>query len=231
MGATPSLCWDTLVQEIGIEALIDLLGADLFASVNWTMLPHTTDIWLQLLRHVVPYLDKKKRTLLIDLADPKKRKQEELLQALNVLSQWQGPFEVCLSLNGSESDQVARVLGLKPCQAGDDVKDWTAVKARYIQQKLCLHSVAIHELRFAAAATADQEWLVDGPYCERPLLTTGAGDNFNAGLALGLLGRLPWPQTLLLASACSGYYVRYAQSATPQQLLHFIQSWDSGALS
>jgi len=51
---------------------------------------------------------------------------------------------------------------------------------------------------FAACAGEMGQACVPGPYCEKPVKLTGAGDRFNAGFGLGLLLQLPAEQRLRL---------------------------------
>ena len=62
-------------------------------------------------------------------------------------------------------------------------------------------------------------------YCEEPVLTTGAGDNFNAGFILGLLMELEPDIALLLGMAVSGYYVRNGCSGDFDEILDALIAW------
>ena len=54
---------------------------------------------------------------------------------------------------------------------------------------------------------------MEGPYTSNPRLTTGAGDNFNAGFCLGQLLGLSPQQCLITGTGTSGFYVqKYAES-------------------
>jgi len=64
-----------------------------------------------------------------------------------------------------------------------------------------------------------------GHFCEKPVITTGAGDHFNAGFchrpAPGIdIPRLPYTRRLFL-----GYYVRQAHSPTLAEATAFLRSW------
>ena len=60
-----------------------------------------------------------------------------------------------------------------------------------------------------------------GPFVKKPKLSTGAGDNFNAGFCLGLLAGLPVTQAVCTGTAASGFYVRNARSATLAEMIDF----------
>ena len=63
-----------------------------------------------------------------------------------------------------------------------------------------------------------------GPFVQSPLISTGAGDHFNAGFALGQLLELPLEQVLCLGTATSGYYVRHAASPAAGELAAFLEA-------
>lgn len=56
-------------------------------------------------------------------------------------------------------------------------------------------------------------------------LTTGAGDNFNAGFCLGLMLQLGLVESLILGKAVSGFYVRNAHSPAWEELVGFVAFW------
>ena len=205
-----------LIKQIGQKKLIELFNSlDLFVSANWTMILGMTSIWKYLLKSVLPKLEQKKRIAFFDLADPCKRSKKDLSSALMLISEMQKHFQVTLGLNVSESTQVSAVLGLS---AHKDFKK----RAHEIQKKLKIHEVVIHALDKAAAATDTDQNSINGPYCKHPLITTGGGDNFNAGFCLGLLLNLDQTDCLTLASYTSGYYVRTGKSPTLKELSHFL---------
>ena len=72
---------------------------------------------------------------------------------------------------------------------------------------------------------------VEGPFCANPKLTTGAGDNFNAGFIFGCLQGYDPADCLKLGVATSGYYVRNAHSPNLEQVRAFLLDWATGALA
>jgi sugar/nucleoside kinase (ribokinase family) len=85
--------------------------------------------------------------------------------------------------------------------------------------------VVIHPRESAACATRDGDWWVPGPFVAQPLITTGAGDHFNAGFTTGQLLGLS-PEACLGAGVCtSGHYVRTAKSPTLGDLETFLANW------
>ncbi len=127
-----------------------------------------------------------------------------------------------LGLNLREAQQVFSVLGLG--QETEDEKGLRAM-ARQIRQKLGVTTVVVHPKESAACATRDDTWWVPGPYAEKPLLTTGAGDHFNAGFVTGQLLGLSPEACLGLGVCTSGFYVRSARSPSLGDLESFLAQW------
>jgi sugar/nucleoside kinase (ribokinase family) len=67
-----------------------------------------------------------------------------------------------------------------------------------------------------------------GPFCPNPRKSTGAGDRFNAGIALGLALGFNAADCLALGCAESGFFVRNARSASQRELGEFLKQWASG---
>ncbi len=212
-----------MVQVMGEGPLFDLLSrADLVALVNWTMIPNMTAILDELVGRVFPILPPRERLFFFDLADPEKRSPADLAQVLRAIGRFQAFGRVTLGLNLKEAQQVFGALGLGG--ATEDEKGLRAM-ARQIRQALDVATVVIHPKESAACATRDDTWWVPGPYTEKPLLTTGAGDHFNAGFVTGQLLGLGPEACLGLGVGTSGFYVRTARSPSLGDLESFLAQW------
>ena len=93
-----------------------------------------------------------------------------------------------------------------------------------IREKLGIHAVVVHPTAFAAVATAGGKSVVDGPFTAKPLISTGAGDHFNAGFCLGATLGCDPAMCLQIGVATSGYYVRTAQSPSVADLIGFLKT-------
>ncbi|OHE77371.1 MAG: sugar kinase [Verrucomicrobia bacterium RIFCSPLOWO2_12_FULL_64_8] len=220
MKSLDEITYARIVAVMGEGAFLDLLSrADLTALVNWTMVPNMTAILEELAARVYPQLPPRERIFFFDLADPEKRSTGDLLAALNVIARFQSFGRVTLGLNLKEAQQVFAALGL-----GRSAEDEKALRsmAREIRQKLGIAVVVIHPRESAACATKDDTWWVPGPVAEKPLITTGAGDHFNAGFVTGQLLGLAPEACLGLGVSNSGYYVRTARSPSLGDLERFL---------
>lgn len=201
----------------------EIAAADLVALVNWTMIPNMTAIFTALTERVLPKLPAKpERIFFFDLADPEKRSADDLRGALNAIAKFSPFGRVTLGLNLKEAQQVAAALG-----CGSVGVDETSLRAAAtaIRAKLNVHTVVIHPRESAACATAAGNWWVPGPYTSQPLITTGAGDHFNAGFTSGQLIGLDPEACLAVGVSTSGHYVRTGQSPSLATLETFLANW------
>ncbi len=210
----------------GPDAYRDALAAaDLVALVNWTMIPNMTAIFSDLVDHVLPRVPvsvPSPRHFFFDLADPEKRSSDDLRVALAIIARFEQFGRVTLGLNLKEAHQVASALALQP--SSDTTACLRAMTAA-IREKLAVATVVVHPRECAACATADGTTWVPGPVADRPLITTGAGDHFNAGFASGQLLGLTPESCLALGVCTSGHYVRTAESPSLADLDTFLANW------
>jgi sugar/nucleoside kinase (ribokinase family) len=138
---------------------------------------------------------------------------------MKVLAAMRDDVKVVLGLNLSEAVQVAAVLGIP---AYPDAEAQIEQMARDIRAKMKIHCVVIHPRASCAAAMEDESACIGGPFVLKPNLSTGAGDNFNAGFCTGLLLGLELGECLACAKGMSGFYVRKCRSATLAELGKFV---------
>ncbi|MDR0353850.1 MAG: carbohydrate kinase family protein [Opitutaceae bacterium] len=229
MKSFDEITYTKLIETIPPPRLAALLAdADLLALVNWTMIPNMTGIFEGIARHILPTLpprapDAPARLFFFDLADPEKRSPEDLVTALRLIARFEQHGRVTLGLNLKETQQVYAALGLGVFHGEEEKTLRHAASA--IREKLALDTILIHPRKSAACATPAGDWWLPGPYCEKPLITTGAGDHFNAGFAAGRLLGLTPQSCLALGVGTSGHYVRAAHSPTLADLETFLARW------
>ncbi len=220
--------WINLVKLVGEDALVRMFTeANLIATVNWTMTPYMNEIWANLLARLPKSTQGKKPLFFVDLADPEKRKNEDILEALNMIQSFGQHYRAVLGLNRKEASEVATVLGLTLSASPDQVGLEEITKA--IGEALDLYCLMVHPTSEAAAYCQGEYAYTEGPYTSNPQLTTGAGDNMNSGFCLGLLLELPLQRALQLGAATSGYYVRNTHSPSFNQLKDFVDLWAKNA--
>ena len=222
--------WDVMKKGMGgPEGIAKLINeSHLFGMENWTMMPLMSEIWEGLIKEVFPLLEDRpvKPLAFFDLADPEKRTTEDLLKAMKLIGQFEGKFRAILGLNEKEVYQVAEVMGVKTIDAPDAEKLKHAVVETH--KRLGIYCLMVHPVRSACCAIGGEYYAIDGPYCEKPVLTTGAGDNLNSGFCLGQALGLDPLSSLALGVSTSGYYVRNAKSPSFEDVIGFIKQWDKG---
>jgi len=217
--------WENIKTRFGHDKFAAKFGsADLVGFVNWTMLAHMSDIWSSVLKEICPGMKGSRRKLFIDLADPEKRTNEDILRALELIAAFQKHFDVILGLNEKESHEIGRNLGLK---TDDHTPEGLQKVCREIHQRVQVDTIIVHPTAFALASGPDGLSLVQGPFTPKPKITTGAGDHFNSGFCLGKLLGFPTEQCLVTGVATSGFYVRTAKSPSLPDLAGLLRNWPS----
>ena len=215
--------WENLVKRVGRSELERcFVAADLIGLQNWTMLPHMSDIWERVHTEICPKMPPQPRhTFFFDLADPEKRESRDIRKATELIGQFQEYFDVYLGLNEKESFHIGEVLGYKGAQEGEEA---VQAVAKFIHEKIRTSGIVVHPRAYAVAASADGVVMATGPFVGKPLISTGAGDHFNAGFCLGKLLGADNEIALQLGVGTSGYYVRTAKSPNAGELVDFLQS-------
>src|SRR5690606_38548715 len=112
----------------------------------------------------------------------------DLKRALQWSTRLNERARVIFGMNLKESTQCAACLGLKlPADPKAGILDI----ARSVREKLGIYAAVVHP-REGAAAAVEVDGRVEtaqfmGPFTHKPKLSTGAGDNFNAGFCVGTL--------------------------------------------
>ena len=215
--------WTTLKEKVGLEKLILLFNdAKLVGLENWTMLPYMTEIWNGLINEVLPSLNKTSdKYIFFDLADPENRLREDILEALSVIKKFSSNFNVILGLNEKEAYEIGEILNL----SSTSEKQPLNILVKLIANKLDIYCLVVHPVKEAFAVCNNTIYHTLGPYEPNPKLTTGAGDNFNAGFCFGQILGLSPQLSLVLGTATSGYYVRNAESPTVNNIISFLKDW------
>lgn len=206
--------YESLLEKMPEKEIADLLcDVQLVAFTNWTMLSNLNTI-LESFGRLMKKQSVKPRVF-IDLADPKKRTTEDIREVLKIISDL--PCETVLSMNLSESTIISLVLGIK--------EEEILSRAVQIRNQMGIAGIVIHPVNGAAVAVKNESIWIEGPYTPKPKLTTGAGDNFNAGFCNSWLGGFEPGQCLALGVCTSGFYVRNGKSPSRAELLKFMKKW------
>ena len=203
-------------------------AAQVIALTDWTLYPHMTEVWRMLQNEVFSTLTQKP-AIFIDLVDPSSRSADDIRAMAAILRDFEPAGPVTLGLNGNEANILCRLHDM-PCSEPDTSAEVVLQQAFTLREQLGISRVVIHRIQFAVSASVEGGFTQQGPYCANPKKSTGAGDRFNAGFCLGVAENFSMEESLALACAVSGFFVRNARSANHQELSEFLGQWADGSL-
>jgi pfkB family carbohydrate kinase len=222
-GLLNTLDWHDIKQIIGLDVLQKLYDqTDLMCLLNWSEIDTSTSIWQGILTDILPFLTKKSnlKTVFFDLSDCSNRSNTLIKQALERMLSFEKYANVVLSLNKNEARHLFQVLYETP-----PVNTDFAFLGKEIYKKLPIETLLLHSAKESMAFTKKNIFKFENPFFnENPTLSTGAGDNFNAGYCAALLFGLEIEPALFFANAVSALYVQNGKSPALEEVIQFLES-------
>ncbi len=214
-----SLGWRELHERVVHPPLRRALRqCDLLAALNMGEMKNSLQIWSGFLREMISLGTSDSTVVLFDLSDCTRRRGDELRAAFDVMREYAKNFRVALSMNENEARYAYSVL------TGDTTNPRIRDVGTGISGHVALDWLVIHPINHAYAWNDGSVVSVPNRLIEKPAISTGGGDNFNAGLCAGLLLGLPVELTLICANALSGFYVERGRSPRFQELIDYLES-------
>ena len=219
--------WENLMRVMTPQQIADIMDEANFVMYGgWALTINVMSIWKGILREVLPLMKSTdEKEMFFDLSDPAKRTPDDILDALSCVREYKKRFRVGIGFNQRESYEICQLFGTKG-EEFDSILDVSS----FLKEKLETEYVIVHPVKCACGTSETEKSLVEGPFCPKPKLTTGAGDNFNAGFILGHMMGFNLEESLTMGTANSGFYVRNARSATYSELCGFVRSWAKGEI-
>ncbi len=217
------ITWQNIQDRYGRgEFIKQMSDANVVGFVNWTMIPGMNDIWESLLAALPSTHAASRGYMFFDLADPEKRNRDDILRALDLITRFEARLQVVLGLNEKEAREVGTALGLDTsCITPEGLEQLAAG----IRERVPVTTLVVHPVRYALTVSDHGITRIDGLCTDTPLITTGAGDHFNAGFCLGKLLGFDDRTCLLTGVTTSGYYVRNAKTPGVKDLIDQIRHW------
>ncbi len=220
--------WNLILERVGLETLIEKIEeSEILGFGHWSLVPHLEEIWHSLLKEVFPLIKNlKNKWFFVDLADIKKRVKEDILGMLEILQKIDKKIPVILSLNDQEAIKISKTLdGVKMIDySKKDFKDYVEA-GKNINQEVNISHLVIHSPHFATITTKDNHYWVTQGFTSKPRYTTGAGDYFHSGTAVGLSCQLTPPEAILMGNALTSIFIRTGNSPDINELLQFIKNY------
>ncbi len=218
LGGLEMVSWEFILERVSIEALSRLFeGVSLIGLLDWSINTSQSEVFKRLLRIVT---DLEKRPIIFfDLSDLRRRSDREIREVFAIIGEYAAITPTILGLNESESQSIIKALSM----VDTDIAD----RAAAIRKRGDIACVVIHSREGASVATGEGACWVDGPYCPSPLVSTGGGDNFNAGFCNAWLMGMEPDECALTAACTSGYFVTHGVSPNREELLAFMKTFRS----
>lgn len=216
MADLAEMSWEGILSRLGREAVTDyFVSSDLIALLNWSELPGAPALFEQVYKECIRQEKKKDKWALLDLSDASGKREAELLGILELSERINRHRRTILSLNENEGRMIYKALFQE--EAGD-----LSGMGERLGQRLKVDYLVLHLTDRAYGYQGGEAVMERGYYTRMPRISTGGGDNFNAGLCFGLLAGFSLGESLSLGNAVSGYYVRTGESPDIQKLLDFM---------
>jgi sugar/nucleoside kinase (ribokinase family) len=218
------LNWDRVKEQINLKHLAAKAAESaLIALVDWCNLPHASDIWQGFYREIVAPNISHNPHFFFDLADPSKKAAGEVRQVLSIIDQFSGYGKVILGLNENEALKLTQFLGFE-VNDHDEHQRLISI-GRLLFDSMQIEQLVIHPIDGCFLINSTEELYLAGRMVDKPKVSTGGGDNFNAGFCFGLLNGFTELQSMVLAMATSGAYVQHGDSPDRESLGVYLKQW------
>ncbi|MCL1895665.1 MAG: carbohydrate kinase family protein [Clostridiales bacterium] len=206
-------CLTDAVPEAGLKAIF--ADADIIAIGYWSLMPAFDEIVAQVCG-LVRGCGKQQR-MFFDFADIRKRDRASLDSTLGHLAELNRQIPMTLSLNENEAEILFSYHG-EPFSLEDP--SGADIQAERMRGAIGIDELIVHTPYFAAAASeSGGSCVMRQHYCTSPVITTGAGDNFNGGYLAAALNGLDMHERLAVANAVTHQYVRLGYSPDMEEML------------
>lgn len=203
--------WQQVLAATDNRAPQMFQSADLLALVNWSELDFAHRLWQGTLETMEGTQADKGRFAFFDLCDISRRSSGECDAVLRLMGGFTKYRTTILSLNENEALLAGERL----------LKDASTLQqiAGGLRSKYDVDEVIIHTLHQTLLATSRGMTLQPTYFVSRPVISTGAGDNFNAASCFGAVMGLEDEDRVDLANTFAHFYVSKGRSASLEELL------------
>ena len=220
-GPYNNLTWESIKGLIGSDRIREMMtGRQLVAFVNWSEIENSSQIWKGILDDILPDITftGQKPFFFTDFSDCSRKSMQEIQTATALLGRFRNYYKVHISLNQNEAALIARALDLP-----ENDSDEEFIKELFSRSNADV--LVIHRVNDAIAFDGTSYEKCDTFFCKEPKILTGGGDNFNAGFCYTLYNDFALFESLLVANAVSGSYVKTGASPDINGLIGFLEEF------
>ncbi|HPR40593.1 MAG TPA: PfkB family carbohydrate kinase [Oscillospiraceae bacterium] len=214
--------WARIKEAVGFEELACMFeGADVFGYANWSSLSKSADILggilSEILSRMTPRPEGCRRLAFFDLADPSAKAEEQFQELFDAIRGLRKRYTVAVGLNRKE------FLAVYNQWFGKTEKEFSERLVEELCADFPADEVAVHVPDGSYAVEIGKGYgFVPVERVEAPVLTTGAGDNYNSGYCLGAALNLPAADCALLGNLSGRFLVKTGRPASSEELLHAV---------
>ncbi len=213
-----SVTWESLQDLVKGELEAACGQCGLAAMANWSELKNATEIWSGMLGMLRADVGNKK-TVSIDITDFSYRSKADVEELVELLLLFCKQTRCILTFNKNESFMLFRLL----FQQNSAALTFSQVCSG-LYEYFSPYAVVVHNAH-GTYARSEQALVSAGSYfTSNSKISTGAGDSFNAGLSAGVLCGFSIEDSIKLAAAVSGYYVRMGKCPGVGEVCEFIET-------
>ncbi len=218
MGSLNKMGWEQVKEKIGIDTLKSLYhSSDVFAILNWSEIETSTEIWKGMLKDVIQPDHTIEKSIFFDLSDCSSRTEDDINEMLDLLNKFSSHAFVTLGLNLNEAQTLNTILNNRKADHSLNTL------AENIYKKLTIETLVLHAAKEAVAINKNGMYSNKSYFFESPKISTGAGDNFNAGFIAAQLLHCDLETCLLFGHAVSALYVQDGESPGIEKLIEFLE--------
>jgi hypothetical protein len=228
VSAFHDLDWEYLHEKIGKDPLIDhFRQCELVALVDWSNLKNGTALWQGVAENILPELSSPPAHYFFDLADPSRKTMQDIRKVTEIIHGFTEFGDVTLGINENEACKLYSYLSGKKASYTDQLNGLSEI-GQYLYDYVDPDCLLIHPVDKSILVTGENIQVLEGRYIKDPIISTGAGDNLNAGYCLGKMAGFSAPESAVLGMAASGCYVKYGKSPDLDLLVTYLQDWKEG---
>ena len=218
------LDWEQVKAQVNMKQLCEQASkVQLIGLVDWCNLVHASKIWRGILEEVIRPSVRQHPYFFFDIADPSKKNAQEVAEIIEIINCFSEYGKVTLGLNENETIRLAGLLGVST-----SLKPGTESLlslGRNLFDFMDIDRLLIHPIDGCLSIDRSQEYSLEGRVVKHPKVSTGGGDNFNAGFCFGLLNGLNDQEAMVCAMATSGAYVQNGASPDLDALIGYLKHW------